>query len=925
MNKYYKLNVGFKPWWCETFQQVYPSKHIETILEEEYWEDYYEEDVLPFGYWWKEIKNVQLNDNTLYLECDNKNIPSYIKYKTEDKIFYFYLYSKTKITSVSKNNLSLYGCVYFLDKYMTIYFDKLQLLYEANPLVKFNHKYCVPWTKIDDDNYEFNFVKKKELSSYINDINYELIRNEIFSITEQELYEQLIVSAVPSELSWLKEPANTGRYRYIVLKSSALSKKVNDKIVPKYIKQTIIIVPIKDDEVLNKINNVNFESQDTNGKIIIGDNFIGTFECDLPFSYLYGLSLKHSEIQFLQDDNEVNYFEVPINFYTREILISYAKYNKGFYGKLKYLFENFNKIIPETEIALLAPQYYRETYNNGSGIVNNDFSKFIFKWNKQHPFDFGLYITIQFNNDLCLAYNYGENTNKQLASYDNTNVEVSNISIPIGLVGSAATQYYSNNINTALTSIQNRKLDQEQARRNKDFDCGKTWLSAGIETAKTWMNVGTGGHGIMGLLKAGKDTAAAIVATVGILTKASIDTAQQHYNFIDNQLRANRELNAQINNIYSAPNINLANPFIKGIIPNEKDKDNKYTLFKHYAYELHPYDKKLIFAKLLDEGYIYNAIDNLQNFMIRKYMNVLDINPYMHYTHLLAILKENDNTYFNTTKDFDDFFIWLAIPKKIYNTNKLINVLDWEEPNYIDNILIEQPVIPILPQKIDINNLEWIFPKWLPNLEYDYSLWKQHCLNEIIELNDEFDENLWNVIDITIEKNGNIIIEVINENLLFKGKTFFSCNFWVYKFTTDNDEIIYIDNKEYITNTHNYKKLEIINAWIVNSHVTYKNKEIWILEWPYSQGNVQHPYYLNEVKIWYLSKQIDIKNKIIEIFGIGDYRVLKFKEVNTNDYINYQTETTTNTNSVINYYHYVNNEIKQQAQHVDELYIWWND
>ena len=80
---------------------------------------------------------------------------------------------------------------------------------------------------------------------------------------------------------------------------------------------------------------------------------------------------------------------------------------------------------------------------------------------------------MQFNNELGLAYNYGENTNTQLAAYDNTNVEISNISVPTGLVGSAATQYYSNNINTSLTAIQNRKLDQEQARRNKDFDCGK--------------------------------------------------------------------------------------------------------------------------------------------------------------------------------------------------------------------------------------------------------------------------------------------------------------------------------------------------------------------------------------------------------------------------------------------------------------------
>jgi hypothetical protein len=124
-----------------------------------------------------------------------------------------------------------------------------------------------------------------------------------------------------------------------------------------------------------------------------------------------------------------------------------------------------------------------------------------------------------------------------------------------------------------------------------------------------------------------------------------------NFNYQQDQIRANRELASRINNIYSAPNINISNPFLKSVIPNNKE------LFKHYAFELHPYDKKLIFAKLLDEGYIYNCVDRLNNFIVRRYMNILNIDPYMHYSHLLSILKENDKTFFNSPNDYDDFFV----------------------------------------------------------------------------------------------------------------------------------------------------------------------------------------------------------------------------------------------------------------------------
>ena len=815
MNKFYKLNVGFKPWWCEHFLDVYPSKHIETILEEEYWEDYYEEDVYPpYGYWWKEIKNVQYTQDYVYLEETEPNIPLYIKYITDEKIYYYYLYSKDKLITVNKQGKSLYSCVYFIDKYMTIYFDKLQILFKKNPMVKFNRKYCVPWIKIDDENYEINFVKKKELSSYLNDINYELVRNEIFSVSEKDLYNSLGVSGVPDNLNWLKNASNTGRYRYVVLKSSAFSNVNNNKITPIKVKQTIFVVPIKDDDTLNKISNVDLSSTIQNKIILSESNFIGIFECDLPYSYLYGLHLKDSEnIKFTDDSSNVYYFELPLNYFNKNILINYLRYDKGFYGKLDYLFKHSYKVIPETEIVLLAPQYYREVYNNGSGLISNDLSKFFFRWSTNQPLIFNLYITLQFNSDLGIAYNYGENTNTQLASYDNTNTQISNVSIPIGLVGSAATQYFANNINTSLTSIQNRKLDQEQAKINIDFDSSNLILQNTNNTVSNGINffksLFTGNIG-------GVINSAVNIGTTW--AQYANKTAQMNFNYQQNQIRANRELIAKINNIYSSPNINLSNPFLKGVIPNNKDTDNNFQLFKHYAYELHPYDKKLIFAKLLDEGYIYNCVDNLSNFIVRKYMNILNIDPYMHYSHLLSILKENDKTLFNSPKDYDDFFIWLAKPKKIYNTNKLINVLDWEEEGYVDNIYINKTPTPLSPiPVIDIDSLEWVFPKWIPRYDYDMGLWKETILNELIDLNDDFDDNLWDLIDIFIDLNGQINISVVILNRGYVGNVTFSCNFWYWKkWYSFNNSTFFCDNASTIATIDNDEGESILTFAKIN-------------------------------------------------------------------------------------------------------------
>lgn len=833
MNKFYKLNVGFKPWWCEHFLDVYPSKHIETILEEEFWEDYYEGDVYPpYGYWWKEIKNIQYTQDCIYLEETEPNIPLYIKYTTDEKIYYYYLYSKDKLTTVNKQGKSLYSCVYFIDKYMTVYFDKLQILLEQNPMVKFNRKYCVPWIKIDDKNYEINFVKKKELSSYLNDINYELVRNEIFSVSEKDLYDSLGVSGVPESLNWLKQASNTGRYRYVVLKSSAFSNVNNNKITPINVKQTIIVVPIKDDNTLNQISNVNLSESIQNKIILSESNFIGIFECDLPYSYLYGLHLKDSEnIKFLQDSSEIYYFELPLNYFNKNILINYLNYNKGFYGKLDYIFRNSYKVIPETEIVLLAPQYYREVYNNGSGLISNDLSKFFFRWSTEQPLIFNLYFTLQFNSDLGIAYNYGENTNTQLASYDNTNTQISNVSIPIGLVGSAATQYFANNINTSLTSIQNRKLDQEQAKQNIDFDSTKMIQSTFYQgflggLGNIFNGFAKGGsriQGIAGGIGALFTTAANIAERV---TTTINNIAQMNFNYQQNQVRANRELIAQINNIYSSPNINISNPFLKGVIPNNKDTNNNFQLFKHYAYELHPYDKKLIFAKLLDEGYIYNCVDRLNNFLIRKYMNILNIDPYMHYSHLLSILKENDKSLFNSQREYDDFFIWLAKPKKIYNTNKLINVLDWEENDYIHNIYIKDMPLPMFTHKTNINTYTWNLPKWLPNYDYNYDFWIQECLSTLQALNPDIPETLWRFIDFVPNKNSESIIRVI-ENDDYEGEIVANIKFWVVheaiKDYKDGGKIKHFYFEDYYT----FKKIP--SDWVISRELLeitqlYKDK-----------------------------------------------------------------------------------------------------
>ena len=138
--------------------------------------------------------------------------------------------------------------------------------------------------------------------------------------------------------------------------------------------------------------------------------------------------------------------------------------------------------------------------------------------------------------------------------------------------------------------------------------------------------------------------------------KEAINVTQGAYDTKAQQDRANAQFKAGINNITSGASQFASNPLLKSLIPNKVDESGNPRLFETAALKLHPYDVKSTMITYLNNGYIYNCIDNINSFFNRIYMNVFNVDAYVNYDRNLQLILENDNTFFNRKRYNDLFF-----------------------------------------------------------------------------------------------------------------------------------------------------------------------------------------------------------------------------------------------------------------------------
>ena len=114
----------------------------------------------------------------------------------------------------------------------------------------------------------------------------------------------------------------------------------------------------------------------------------------------------------------------------------------------------------------------------------------------------------------------------------------------------------------------------------------------------------------------------------GIASKVATSTLQIAKTIMDTtmeQQRADNSFYASIKNSTHAPNNINTSPFSKANIPLQ-NIDGSYLMM---MYAIVPNQQCLdrIFSDYLHNGYIYDADDDINKFVNRKYMNVLAISP----------------------------------------------------------------------------------------------------------------------------------------------------------------------------------------------------------------------------------------------------------------------------------------------------------
>lgn len=760
MYKWYKLE-NYKPYWNNESTAI-PYKHIEEIVKE--LEDTRGNNTIL----WKEINNAinwafPLEEATL--QTKQQDYPQYLKCTDGTNNFYFY-FSKVNNVASQKNNTFYYDVNYQLDNYMTYFHNKLHILLDKNIRVKHIKKFSnrLEWT-VDENNkvksITFDLLKNKEFGNTEPINNNQLVRNYCYGTNYNQLwkdnYNDIEIPnnvEIPNwktadriSIDWADfYTANErGRYGYIICKSSAkqYGKTDQSKSFQGHASNTKLIIPLfnVNNEYQNNLINglLNFDitiEQECLVNALSADNFIGYFECDIPFSIWYGESKKNNKVKLLHGYNKINtsdrkniiFFEVPANYAPKIKIVNFTNYSKGIEGKIKTIIKNINYWIPESEPTLLNPSYYQErTYIDNGKYLSTDTSLIKFNISDINTLEntgLNLYAYLCMDNILSIAYDYDQFNNELNPIWNNKNSNLrSELSINSGIYGSSSDNFYANNANTMTTGL--------QVLRNN--------------IATDWVNQGSN------LLKE-------IFHPIKNFIKLVTHTTQQSYKTINDNL----EMSKNINNIASNPNTTLSNPFVDASIPNKEIEGN--TLFNTYTNELHPWDKEVIFENVLMNGYPFNKIDNINTFNNRKYMNVLQIDVSYNFDTLIHTLINNDNTIFNSLDYNYTFLAWLSCLHRVYNTLDLINVLDYKDSGYIDNLEKDLPIFPDI--RTNINN-------YIKNTNIQYSTYRR-IWKRLLELNPNIPDDLYKDIEI-VQYDNSITITAWPNSKKYYGSILINC------------------------------------------------------------------------------------------------------------------------------------------------------
>lgn len=766
MYKWYKIN-GYKVFWNNTSKAI-PYAHIEDIVSKS-----------NGVYSWEEIPNAAIDwkyplDEAI-LQSNQKDIPHYLKCSDGVNNFYFYFENINNVASEYKNEF-YYDIIYSLDRYMTIYFNKLHILLNNHLLVNHLRRFGdrLEWTKDDEGNVSQIFLdiqKHKEFGQTTPITNNQMIRKYIYGTNQQQLWTDNFSNIpVPNNvefkffndnkktwtLEWDKfiSPNKNGRYTYIVAKSSALQSgtSTQSKSFVGHAKNTKIIIPVFNElanDIMKGLNNFDITiNQDGIVNALSDANFMGYFECDVPYSLWYGEAQNNKELEIKYGINKVlsseeyyiPFIEMPVNYAPKWTIINYQNYNIGIDGKIRNLIKNIDKWNEDTEPSLLNPSYYQERcfIDNGK-FISTDLSLIKYIYNPSEDIGMNLRAYMLFDNDLHIAYDYESYNNELNPLWNNKNSNVrSDIGTPSGVFGSASANYYVNNANTMTTSIDVLKQEQTMDWVNEGFSQAGN-LTSTITSFAT-------GNIIGGISKA-----------IGTL----FGTAQQSTQNAIKHMNQNKQLASQIHNIQSSANTLLSNPYVDAGIPNKNINGN--TLFNTYSNELHPWDKTITFKYFLANGYPFNKVDEINKFNNRKYMNILQIDTTYNTDLIISTLKTQDKSLFSGLVFNYMFLEWLSNLHQVYNTLDIVNVYEPSLDSYLDNVEYELPIIQF---KTNINTL-------ITNTNFSYStynaIWKY-----ITKLNPNLPDDLYENISIT-QYDNSITIKANPESEKYFGTITINC------------------------------------------------------------------------------------------------------------------------------------------------------
>ena len=749
--KVYKL-TGYDPYWIYN-DKIITFYHIEELLEQ-----------VNIADPWKELPAKNLNWNDInyveFIDDSNSNF-KYLKVEHEGINYYYKEYHNEKIGTINKDGKLLVKKYFELDEWQTHIHALVMLLFNHNALVRVKTAFQDRLERLNGK-YRLNFITQRYLNKIDNSVILDHKREFVNGTNARKMYELNDPSyplGDPALDNWVihnwKNNSQTmtininqyfnsdenieghnHRFCYIIAKSSALRQINNSQDTSSNTTQDILIIPCPKSnasEILHALNDIGITIQQDSCIIIGQSNTIASKLSEVSFLLLFDWYTKNTDkSKFLFATNKIDnntsinipFFTIPFN---QPLLFKIFNYiltnsNEGIGKKIRDLINNLDKLIPESEPLMLNPNYYYEFYNNGLTNYALSFKDLNLEFIEDQPVDSNLFLSAYFSffSDINMSYYFGNKTNLLLPDLDNTNTKTVNPSISWGIVQGPSSTYLENNLNTGYTGKLNRESERQQAIEDAAYNSTNALLN-NLNPLSWKFNP---------------------IAAIGNLIKSGITVAKIIRDTQLTQERADNSFYAGIKNTTNAPSNITADPYAKANIPLSSFDGN--YLFLMFAITLHDQCKDLVFTNYLNNGYIIDAVLNINQILNRKYMNIVNLaTSYNTQNYLYIWEKYFDNKVFKNKYWFTRALNFLNELHQMYERPYFVNCTDYKGKNYIHNIEKESYNIPTMKQ--NINSIIKIWPNRFPaNEEQIWTILKpynQYLTDDVIDnCNLTFDE-----------------------------------------------------------------------------------------------------------------------------------------------------------------------------------------